>query len=112
MAGITSGKLRYAVAELAALPGAAVVVEDRYSALFEFKPDRIRPALISDGLAELQVRWPDVPIVFCETRQLAEKWTCRFLAAARARADTEDAAIQRIAPAIAGAAARIRPSYP
>ncbi len=24
--------------------------------------------MIADGLAELQVRWPHVPIVFCETR--------------------------------------------
>lgn len=37
-----------------------------------FKLDRIRPAVVADGRAELQVRWPGVPIVFCETRQLAE----------------------------------------
>jgi hypothetical protein len=28
------------------------------------------------------VRWPGVPIVFCETRALAQEWTYRFLAAA------------------------------
>jgi len=87
VASLTSGKLRYAVAELAGLPRAAVVVEDRYSAIF--KLDRIRPSLVADGLAEVQVRWPEVPIVFCETRQLAEEWTYRFLAAARAWAQTE-----------------------
>jgi ERCC4 domain len=87
VASLTSGKLRYALAELAALPRAAVVVEDRYSAIF--KLDRIRPSLVADGLAEVQVRWPEVPIVFCETRPLAEEWTYRFLAAARAWADTE-----------------------
>jgi hypothetical protein len=87
VASLTSGRLRYALAGLAALPRAAVVVEDRYSAVF--KLDRIRPALVADGLAEVQVRWPEVPIVFCETRQLAEEWTYRFLAAARAWADTE-----------------------
>jgi hypothetical protein len=54
----------------------------RYSQIF--KLDRIRPAVVADGLAELQVRWPGVPIVFCETRQLAEEWTYRYLAAARA----------------------------
>jgi ERCC4-type nuclease len=59
VASLTGEKLRYALAELAALPRAAVVVEDRYSALF--KPGRVRPALIADGLAELQVRWPNVP---------------------------------------------------
>ena len=40
------------------------------------------PRQVADGLAELQVRWPNVPIVFCETRPLAEEWTYRFLAAA------------------------------
>jgi hypothetical protein len=93
---LTSGKLRYALAELAALPRAAVVVEDRYSAIF--KLDRIRPALVADGLAELQVRWPNVPIIFAETRQLAEEWTYRFLAAASAWADTEVAAPGRLTP--------------
>src|SRR5438132_172979 len=73
VASLTSGKLRYALAELAALPRAAVVVEDRYSQVFRL--DRVRPALVADGLAELQVRWPNVPVVFCETRQLAEEWT-------------------------------------
>ena len=96
VASLISGKLRYALAELAALPRAAVVIEDRYSALF--KPGRVRPAQIADGLAELQVRWPNVPIVFCETRQLAEEWTYRFLAAAQAWAADEHAAIERITP--------------
>ncbi|SPX88479.1 ERCC4-type nuclease [Mycobacterium xenopi] len=59
-----------------------MVIEDRYSQLF--KLDRIRPAVVADGLAELQIRWPNVPVVFCETRQLAEEYTYRFLAAANA----------------------------
>lgn len=94
VSSLTSGKLRYQVAHLAALPRAAVVVEDRYSQLFRL--DYVRPALIADGLAEIQIRWPNVPIVFCEARQLAEEWTYRFLAAAHAWASTEDAASQRI----------------
>ena len=36
--------------------------------------------------------------MFCETRQLAEEWTYRFLAAAHAWAESEDAAVQRISP--------------
>jgi hypothetical protein len=96
VASLTGGKLRYALAELAALPRAAVVVEDRYSQVF--KLERVRPALVADGLAELQIRWPSVPVVFCETRQLAEEWTYRFLAAARAWAETETASIKRLAP--------------
>jgi hypothetical protein len=97
VASLTGGKLRYALAELAALPRAAVVVEDRYSAIF--KLDRVRPAMVADGLAELQVRWPNVPIGFCETRPLAEEWTYRFLAAARAWAETETAVLD-LMPAV------------
>lgn len=91
---LTSGRLRYALGELAALPRAAVVVEDRYSQIY--KQDRVRPALVADGLAECQIRWPNIPIVFCETRALAEEWTYRYLAAAHAWASTEAAADERI----------------
>src|SRR6201993_2922036 len=96
IASLTGGKLRYQVGDLAALPRAAVVIEDRYSQLF--KLDRVRPAVVADGLAELQIRWPNVPVVFCETRQLAEEWTYRFLAAAHDWVFTEHAALQRISP--------------
>ncbi|MBU9766597.1 hypothetical protein FR943_22490 [Mycobacterium sp. TNTM28] len=94
VSSLIKGRLRYQIADLAALPRAAVVVEERYSQLF--KLDRVRPAVVADGLAELQVRWPNVPIVFCETRPLAEEWTYRFLAAAHTWAITEPAALQRI----------------
>ena len=94
IASLTSGQLRYALGEMAALPRAAVVVEDRYSQIY--KQDRVRPALVADGLAECQVRWPNVPIVFCETRSLAEEWTYRYLAAAHTWATTEPVAIERI----------------
>ena len=94
VSSLTSGRLRYALGELAVMPRAAVVVEDRYSEIF--KLSRVRPALVADGLAECQVRWPTVPIVFCETRPLAEEWTYRYLAAAHAWADAEPAAIARI----------------
>lgn len=80
VATLTSGKMRYVLADLAALPSAAVVVEDRYSAVF--KLDRVRPAVVADALGECQARFPQVPIVFCETRALAQEWTYRFLAAA------------------------------
>lgn len=79
---LTGGKLRYLLADLAALPRAALVVEDRYSAVF--KLDRVRPAVVLEGLAEAQVRFPGVPIVFCETRRLAQEWAYRFLGAALA----------------------------
>jgi hypothetical protein len=77
---LTTGKLRYLLAALADLPRGAVVIEDRYSAVF--KSTFVRPAVIAEGLAEAQVRFPSVPIVFCETRPLAQEWTYRFLGAA------------------------------
>ena len=77
---LTTGKLRYLLADLATLPRAAVVIEDRWSSVF--KLDRVRPALVAEGLAEAQVRFPTVPIVFCETRKLAQEWTYRYLGAA------------------------------
>ena len=82
VATLVGGKLRYLLADLAALPRAAVVVEDRWSSVF--KLDRVRPSLVADGLAEAQVRFPTVPIVFAETRPLAQEWTYRFLGAALA----------------------------
>lgn len=91
---VTSGRLRFALGELAALPRAAVAVEDRYSQIFALT--RVRPALVADALAELQVRWPTVPIVFCETRKLAEEWTYRYLAAAHQWARDEEPALARI----------------
>jgi hypothetical protein len=97
VASLTGGKLKYQLGDLAAIPRAAVVIEDRYSQVY--KLERVRPAIVANGLAELQVHFPTVPIVFCETRPLAEEWTYRFLGAALAaevdRADTDT----RIAPA-------------
>lgn len=103
VASLTGGRLRYALGELAALPRAAVVVEDRYSQIFTL--DRVRPAQVADGLAELQVRWPTIPIVFCETRPLAEEWTYRYLAAAHQWATTETAITTRLPDATSELAA-------
>lgn len=94
VSSLTSGRLRFALAELAAVPRAAVVVEERYSRLFTL--DRVRPAVVADGLAELQVRWSNIPIVFCETRRLAEEWTYRYLAACHTWALDENAAATRV----------------
>jgi ERCC4 domain-containing protein/Lsr2 protein len=80
VSSLVSGRLGYAMADLAALPRAAIVVEERYSRLF--KQEHVRGAVAADALTEAQVRWPSVPIVFCETRRLAEDWTHRFLMAA------------------------------
>ena len=79
-ARLVDGGLAYSMAELATLPRAAVVVEDRYSQLFKLA--HVNAGWVADLLARAQVRYPTVPVVFCETRALAEEWTFRFLGAA------------------------------
>ena len=76
----TSGGLAYAMADLSALPSAAVVVEEQYSRLIA--SPRVKPGFMADLIARLQVRCPNVPIVYAESRKLAEDWTFRFLATA------------------------------
>jgi hypothetical protein len=84
---LIDGDLAYAMAELATLERAAIVVEDRYSALFKIA--HVTPGFVPELLARVQVRYPDVPIAFCDTRPLAEEWTYRFLAAALAHSQAE-----------------------
>jgi ERCC4 domain len=84
---LIDGQLGYALADLAAVPRAAVVVEDRYSR--PFKLEHTKPGFVTEMLAALTVRYPAVPIHFAETRPLAEEWTYRFLGAALAYAQAE-----------------------
>lgn len=91
VSSLTTGRLRSQLAALAAVDHGAVVVEDRYSEAF--RHEVVRASVVADGLAECQVAYPNVPIVFCETRKLAQEWTYRFLAAAlAAAADDQPAA--------------------
>ncbi len=76
---LLSGRLTYALADLADLPRAAVVVEDRFSRLFTLP--HAPGARAAEALAENQARFPSIPLVFCETRPLAEEWTYRWLGA-------------------------------
>lgn len=108
-ATLTSGKMRYLAADLSRLPRAAVVVEDRYSRVFAL--EHVRPAVVADAIAEHHARFPDVPIIFCETRALAQEWTYRFLAAALTETDGETIGSERTAKLATGAqptAAEIR----
>ena len=66
---LTTGKLKYQLTELAPVPRAAVVARTA------------TPRCSGSSTS--------VPIVFCETRKLAQEWTYRFLAAATAGADEE-----------------------
>ncbi len=77
---LVDGSLGYLLAELDALPRAAVVVEDRYAGVF--KLEHVQPGFVADLLGALAVRYPAVPIVFCDTRPLAQEWAYRYLGAA------------------------------
>ncbi len=84
---LNSGTLVFELAKLAEMPRAAVVVEDRYGNLLKhaYAPAGFLP----DLLARVQVRYPEIPIVFLETRPLAEEWTFRYLGAALAEHESE-----------------------
>jgi hypothetical protein len=79
ISSMISGRMKFLLAELAALPRAAVIVEEGYSKIF--KHPYASGSVAAERLAELQAQFPAVPIVFCETRQLAEEWTYRWLGA-------------------------------
>jgi ERCC4 domain len=74
---LSDGTLAFQLQRLAELPLAAIVVEARYSALF--KLEHVNGNWLADQLTRLQVRYPGIPIVFADTRRLAEDWTHRFL---------------------------------
>jgi hypothetical protein len=97
---LLSGRLTYALAELTGLPRAALVVEDRYSALF--KLEHASGGQVAEALAEAQARFPQVSVMFAETRPLAEEWTYRFLGAAltelRSHAAVDRAAADPLGP--------------
>lgn len=79
---LVDGSLGFLLAELSAMPRAAVVVEDRYSRIF--KLEHVQPGFVAELLAAVHIRYPSVPILFLESRSLAEEWTFRFLGAALA----------------------------
>lgn len=84
---LSEGSLTYQLAELARLPRAAVVIEDRYAKIF--KLEHTSPGFIAELIATIQIRYPTIPIFFAETRPLAEEWTFRFLGAALAYANAD-----------------------
>src|SRR4051812_29618972 len=84
---VVDGSLLMRLGELATARRAAVVVEDRWADVFRLT--YVAPAMVAEMLAAAQVRYPNVPIVFCENRQLAQEWSYRFLGATAAFADEE-----------------------
>lgn len=77
---LMNGKLNYALAEMSDQFRAAVVVEAPYSQVF--KQEFAGGAAVAEAVAEAQIRFPSVPIVFCDNRKLAQEWTYRWLGAA------------------------------
>ena len=90
-AHLVDGSLLVTLGELATVPRAAIVVEDRWADVFRLQ--HVAPSMVAEMVAQAQVRYPTVPIVFCETRSLAQEWTYRFLGAALRYADEEAGAI-------------------
>jgi hypothetical protein len=83
-ATLSDGTLAFQLQRLAELPLAAVVVEARYSALY--KLEHVNGSWLADQLARLEVRYPEVHLVFADSRRFAEEWTYRFLTTALADA--------------------------
>lgn len=77
---LSSGSFVFELAKLTALYRAAVVVEEGYGKLLRHA--HVPAGFLPDLLARVQVRYPEVPIVFCENRAMAEEWTFRWLGAA------------------------------
>jgi hypothetical protein len=68
ISSMISGRMKFLLAELAAQPRAAVVVEEGYSKIF--KHPYVTGSVAAERLAELQAQFPAVPIVFCELDRL------------------------------------------
>ena len=85
-ATLSDGTLAFQLQRLSELPLAAVVVEGRYSALH--KLEHVNGSWLADQLARLEVRYPEVHLIFADSRRYAEEWTYRFLTTALA--DTAD----------------------
>jgi hypothetical protein len=84
-ATLSDGTLAFQMQRLAELPLAAVVVEGRYSALY--KLEHVNGSWLADQLARLEVRYPEVHLVFADSRRFAEEWSYRFLSTALANAN-------------------------
>jgi hypothetical protein len=90
-ASLSNGSLAFELGKLAALDRAAVVVEGSYGKLIGHAAEHVPAGFLPDLLARVQVRYPEIPIVFCDNRALAEEWTFRWLGAALVESVAEDA---------------------
>ncbi len=84
VASLADGTLAFQMQRLSELPIGAVVVEGRYSDLF--RTEHADAGWLTDVLSRLQVRYPEIQVVFADSRRFAEEWTYRFVASAAADA--------------------------
>lgn len=77
---LSDGTLAFQLGRLAELPLAAVAVEGRYATLLDHA--HAPAGWLADQLVRLQARYPQVPVLFLDSRRHAEDWTHRFLATA------------------------------
>ena len=68
---LSDGTLSFQMQRLSEAASAALVVEGRYPTLF--KIEHVSGAWLADMLARLQVRYPEVPVVFAGSRKFAEE---------------------------------------
>jgi ERCC4-type nuclease len=71
ISSMISGRMKFLLAELAAQPRAAVVVEEGYSKIF--KHPYVTGSVAAERLAELQAQFPAVADRVLRTRPLAEE---------------------------------------
>ena len=76
-----TGKLQLAMAELAAMPRAAVIIEGRMAKLLAGEETRVRPGWLLNLTAALQAAYPNVPLLFAESAPLAADLAYRWLSA-------------------------------
>ncbi len=86
---LSNGSFVFELAKMTALFRAAVVVKDGYAK--RPRHAHVPEGFLPDLLARVQVRYPEVPIVFCENRAMAEEWTFRWLGAALLEPMAEEA---------------------
>ena len=76
---LTSGRMKFLMADLMTVPRAAVVVEEPYSKIF--KLEHVSGTQVAESLAEAQAAFPAVPVMFCDSRAMAQEWSYRWLGA-------------------------------
>lgn len=87
VASLSDGTLVFQMQRLGEMPLAAIVIEGRYSELFRLQ--HVDQGWIADVLSRLHARYPEIQVMFADSRKFAEDWTYRFLASAATDSDRQ-----------------------